>query len=127
VALDTTGTILALSGITLNNYSARQLTLQITPIDPGELAWDANGTLHDLTMTQFRKRKFTVSCTDTDAPVLDDVWKGKLVSITILPKSGFAAESDEEQQTFACMLSSWTVNNEEWPARVGWTLELLET
>jgi len=96
------------------------------PIDPGELAWDANGTLHDLTMTQFRKYKFTVSCTDMDAPVLDDVWKGKLVTITILPKAGLAPDSEEEQQSFDCMLANWTVNVDEWQARTGWTLELLE-
>lgn len=124
--VDTTGTLLELTGITLNNYSARNLTLQMVPIDPGELAYDANGTLHDLTMTQFRKYKFTITCTDVDAPVLDNLWKGQLVSITILPFSGFAAISDEIEQTFDCMLSNWTMGNEEWPRRTGWTLELLE-
>lgn len=126
MTLTTTGTVLSLTGITLRNYSARRLKLQSSPIDPGELAFDVNGDLHDLTMTQFRKMSFTLTCEDTDAPELDDVWKGKEVTMVTLPRSGFAVDSEENQRSFDCLLSSWSTNVDEWGAQTGWTLVLLE-
>lgn len=127
MSLTTTGTVLELTGIDLGSYAARDLTLEMQPIDPGELAFDANGTLHDLTMPQFRKYRFTISCTDIDAPELDDVWKGKLVSITILPYSGLApADTDDNQQSFDCMVVDWTTSNQEWPRQTGWSLQLMQ-
>lgn len=126
MALLTSGTILELSGITLRDYSARDLTLEIRPVDPGELAYDVAGTLHDLTMERYRKYQFTISCNAVDAPVLDDVWKGKLVTITVLPNTGLSQTSEDEEQSFDCMLVEWSVSNEEWSARTGWSVTLLQ-
>lgn len=126
MSLLTTGTVLGLSGITLRDYSARQLKVEVEPIDPGSLVYDANGTLHDLTMIQFRKYQFTLTCEATDAPVLDDAWKGKLVTITLLPGTGLSLTSEDEGQSFDCMLSSWKTNVDEWGAATGWSIVLME-
>jgi len=125
MALDGTGTILELDGIALGNYSSRGLTLQVTPLDTGPLIRDANGTLHDLTIEQFRKYSFTISCEDTTAPELTDVWKGKAVSITIIPNTGLAGDTAGEQE-FDCMLSSWETSTDEWGAMTSWSLTLLQ-
>jgi hypothetical protein len=126
MALLTTGTVLDLNGITLRNYSARRLSLAVQPLDPGGLERDANGALHDLTLVQFRKYQFTLTCTDVDAPVLDDVWKGKTVSITVLPNTGLSPESDDGEQTFSCMLLDWQSTVDEWGASTSWSITLLE-
>ena len=44
--------------------------------------------MRDLTMVQFRKYTFAISCTDVDVPVLEGAWKGAPVTLTILPYSG---------------------------------------
>jgi len=128
MSIITTGTVMELSGIVLPNYAARGLTFVAQPIDSGSLDFDANGTLHDLTMSMFRKLQFTISCTDVSVPVLQDVWKGKLVSVTVVPGTGLAYEDSEEelQQTFDCMLVSWQTSVDEAGARTGWTMTLLQ-
>jgi hypothetical protein len=125
MAILTTGTLMELTGITLPNYSARSLTFAAQPIDPGALEYDANGTLHDLTMTQFRKYQFTITCTDMLAPVLDDIWKGQPVSVTIVPHTGLG-DPEAAQETFSCRLVSWSTSVDEWGARTGWSLTLLQ-
>lgn len=125
MALAGTGTILELDGIDLGNYSSRGLSLQVTPFDTGPLIRDANGTLHDLTIEQFRKYSFVVSCTDTTAPDLTDVWKGKAVSITIIPNTGLPGTTAGELE-FDCMLSEWETTTDEWGASTGWSLTLLQ-
>jgi hypothetical protein len=125
MALDGSGTILELDGIDLADYSARGLTLQVTPLDTGPLIRDANGTLHDLTIEQFRKYSFTITCEDTTAPELTDVWKGKAVSITILPNTGLPGDTAGERE-FDCMLSSWETSTDEWGAMTSWSLTLLQ-
>jgi hypothetical protein len=126
MALPTTGTVLELSGVTLRNYSARKLTLQVGLIDAGELAFDVNGTLRDLTMAQFRKYTFALSCTDVDVPVLEGAWKGAPVTLTILPYSGMTEDVEDAQQTFSCMVTEWSTSNDEWGRATGWTLNLAE-
>ena len=125
MALDSSGTILELDGIDLADYSARGLTLQVAPLDTGPLLRDVNGTLHDLSIEQFRKYSFTISCNDTTAPELTDVWKGKAVSITIIPNTGLSADTDGER-VFDCMLSSWETSTDEWGAMTSWSLTLLQ-
>jgi hypothetical protein len=126
MALPTTGTVLELSGLTLRNYSARALTLEVGLIDAGQLAYDVNGTLRDLTMEQFRKYTFALSCTDVDVPIFEDVWKGAPVTLTILPYSGMAEDVEDAQQTFSCLVSGWTTSNDEWGRMTGWTLNLTQ-
>lgn len=127
MALDGSGTLIELDGIDLVDYSAFGLTLQITTIDPGPLVRDANGTLHDLTIEQFRKYAFTISCEDTvTAPDFTDVWKGKAVSITIIPNTGLPAGTDGERE-FDCMVAApWQSSINEAGAVTGWTLTLLQ-
>lgn len=125
MALEGSGTLVELVGIDLGNYSARGLTLQITPRDTGPLTMDVNGMLHNLTIEQFRKYTFTISCQDTTAPDFTDVWKGDEVGITIIPNAGLPAGADGERQ-FDCLLLSWQTSTDEWGATTGWSITLLQ-
>lgn len=126
MALEGSGTLIELDGIDLTDYSARGLTLQIAPLDSGPLIRDVNGTLHDLTIEQFRKHSFTISCEDATAPDFTEVWKGKTVTIKIIPNTGLPADTDGERE-FDCMVAApWQTTTDEWGARTGWTLTLLQ-
>lgn len=122
-------TLLELSGIDLGDYSVRGLQLQLSPLDSGELAYDTNGVLHDLTLERFRKYQLTISCTDQEAPALTDVWRGKEVTVTCLPVNLMGVSSgdtDDSQLILDCMVVSFNVNPDEWNASVAWQIELLQ-
>lgn len=124
-----TNTLLELTGIDLGDYSVRGLTLSIRPVSSGPLQRDINGLLHDLTLEQFRKYELTISCTDHEAPDLDDVWHGKEVTVTCLPKTlmGLSdGSTDGNPLTMNCMVTDWENSPEEWNASVAWTLKLLQ-
>lgn len=122
-----TGTVTQLSGINLRNWSARQLKINYALVDSGELAYDVNGTLRDLTLDQFRKYQFTLTAEDVNAPELEDVWKGKLVTFTVTPNSPFQTDSEDgPPRSFDCMLLNWGAVEDEWGAKIGWSIDLLQ-
>ena len=96
-----TNTLLELSGIDLGDYAVRGLQLEIAPIEPGDLERDINGGLHDLTLTAFRKYQLTITCTDQEAPELTDVWRGKPVTVTCLPRALMGVSSGDTAEISA--------------------------
>lgn len=126
MGLLTSGTVLEMDGIDLGSYSCRGLSLQLAPIDSGPLIRDVNGTLHDLTIEQMRKYALTISCQDVNAPQLTDVWKGKEVTVTLIPNTGLGTDSEGNQRELDCLLSSWQTTVDEWGAKTGWSMTLLQ-
>ena len=77
--------MLVLSGIGVPSYSARGLTQTLQPIEAaGSQRRTVNGTLVDLSQAQFRKYRSTIRCSDQQAPALDDVWPGKVVTVSCI-------------------------------------------
>lgn len=116
-------TLMSIDGIDFSPYATRGITMSIKPIDAGETARDVNGELVDLTLAAFRKYEVAVECTDHEAPTLNDVWRGKLVTVTCIPQLGPDNNSDETI-TLTMMVEDWTSSREEWAASTAWTLTL---
>ena len=122
-------TLLELSGIDLGDYAVRGLQLELAPIEPGDLERDINGGLHDLTLTAFRKYRLTISCTDQEAPELTDVWRGKPVTVTCLPRALMGVSSGDTGETplvMSCLVDQWSNAPSEWAHQTSWQLVLLE-
>jgi hypothetical protein len=78
----TDSTLLVISAAGVPPYSARGLTQVLEPIDAAtNLRRTVNGALQDLSATQLKKYKSTITCTDMDSPALDGVWPGTAVTI----------------------------------------------
>ena len=76
-------TMLVLSGIGVPSYSARGLTQTLQPIEAaGSQRRTVNGTLVDLSQAQFRKYRSTIRCNDQQAPALDGIWPGQVVTVS---------------------------------------------
>lgn len=138
-------TLLTLLPLNLPPYSARGLTQSITPIQAaGFLARDWNGNLLDLSVPNFRKYRTTISGDDQQPPAIDGVWPGLLVTIQCLmefayltaggsPARPVVAGSSrvEGDYTFyrpqlSCRIIAFDVDEDEWGAAIGWTLEAEE-
>ncbi len=123
--MSTPSTLLAIVGIDLGDYATRDLTCAIEPITLGELARDVNGNLVDMTLESFRKYAVTISCSDMEAPELVNVWRGKEVTVTLVPETGLDEDSDGPL-TLSCMVDSWQTSRREWRAETGWSLTLIQ-
>jgi hypothetical protein len=75
-------TILSIDGIAFPVGSARGISETIEPIQAGELRRTVNGTLVDLTRSEFRKYAVRLSCDDQGFPALDGIWTGQQVTIS---------------------------------------------
>lgn len=79
---DLPNTLLVLStGVT--SYSARGLTQTLVPIRQSQyLERTINGQLDDLSLTQFQKYSSEITCKDQQAPALDGIWPGRIVTVS---------------------------------------------
>ena len=76
-------TLLVLTGIGVPPYAARGLTQTLDPIEAaGSQRRTVNGTLIDLSLAQFRKYRSTIRGRDQQAPALDGVWPGRVVTVS---------------------------------------------
>ena len=138
-------TLLVISGPGIADFSARGLHQTLDPIDAaGVLDRTVNGTLIDLSPTQMRKYKSTISCTDTETPALDGVWPGMPLTVDCVRELGYRTEGGTPQRPVVegseRVSSSWTyyrprlemlvvsysVSRDEYGALTEWTLELAE-
>lgn len=113
-------TLLVIDDITISDYASRGIRMSLQPTGSGQLDRDVNGTLHDLTLSQFRKRRAVISCDDQEAPVFTNVWPGKTVQVTLIPELGVGTI------TLTMMVEEWEVNRDEWGAATDWQLSLIE-
>lgn len=144
--MPTAKTILVLSAPTgVPLYAAKGLTQTLEPIDQSsQLARDVNGVLVDLGLTQFRKYKSTISCSDIRTPLLDGVWPGMQVTVDCVrelnyltaggaPSRPVVAGSSRTEGDFTyyrpqltMRITSFTTSEDEWGAVISWQLDLEE-
>src|SRR5262245_21382249 len=76
-------TLLAIDTIDFSDFAVRGITMTLTPIDQAKnVARDCLGNFIDISVAQFRQHKVTITCTDHEAPELEDVWPGQNITIT---------------------------------------------
>ncbi len=138
-------TLLVISGPGITDWSARGLTQTLDPIDAsGNLARTVNGALLDLSASQMRKYKSTISCTDQEMPAFDGVWPGMVLTVDCVPELGYLTAGGTPGRTvvagssrvsgvwtyFRPQLSmrviTYTVERDEWGAATSWQLDLEE-
>jgi hypothetical protein len=143
-----TDTILVLTGIGIPAYSARGLTQTLEPIAASaQLRRTVNGTLRDLSQSQFRKYRSTISCTDQAPPALDGIFPGAVVTVhcaaklsyvtaegpqrPVVPGSEETPEGSESEFTIyrpvlQMRVVAHNITDEEWAASRPWSIELEE-
>lgn len=138
-------TILAITGVALAPWSSRGCQQSLEPIEQSkQTKRTVNGTLHDLSLPQFRKYRSTVNCTDVNSPSFDSNWPGKSLTVDCLyelsyPTAGGTAGRTpvpgsvryENGYTFyrprlTMFITSWDVSKNEYGAETGWSMELEE-
>jgi len=138
-------TLLVISGPGITDWSARGLTQTLDPIEAsGNLARTVNGALLDLSATQMRKYKSTISCTDQEMPAFDGVWPGMVLTVDCVPELGYLTAGGSPGRTVVSGSSrvssvwtyyrpqltmrvvSYTVSRDEWGAATSWQLDLEE-
>lgn len=141
----TNTTLLVISGPGIPTYSSRGLSQTLDPIDAaGALARTVNGGLIDLSPTQMRKYRSTITCTDQDAPALDGVWPGMPLTVDCVPELGYLTAGGSPQRSvvpgssrvaglwtwfrprLSMLVVNYTANTDEWGAAVAWSLDLEE-
>jgi hypothetical protein len=140
-------TLLRLSPIGIPPYSARGISQTLEPIDAAaSMRRTVNGTLVDISASQFRLYKSSISCTDQDHPALDGIWPGQILTVDCIcelsyadttdgspsrPLADTSAERTDEGYVFfrpqlTMMVTGYKVDNDEWGHDIGWTLDLEE-
>lgn len=139
-------TLLTISGLGGFQYQARGLTQTMTVIpEATDNERSVNGTLINLANPIFQKYKSKITCTDVDAPPLDNLWPGMQVTVDCAvsfcyangnPGSPFRPQvsgSSYTQGSFTfyrpvleMLVMTLTQNFDEWKGDNGWTLELEE-
>lgn len=100
--------------------------MTLAPIGSGDLRRDVNGTLRDLTLTQFQKYRITIKCSDQEAPTFDNIWKGKVIIVTCIPELGVAADDTDGVLTMFMMVDEWETSRDEYEVETGWSLSAIE-
>lgn len=138
-------TLLAISGINIPPYSARGIRQTLTPISgAANLRRTINGTLVDLSASQFRKYASTISCTDQQHPALNGVWPGLQVTVDCVCELSYLTSGGSADRTvvpgssrtegaytfyrprLTMRVLAYDIQTDEWGASVGWTLQLEE-
>jgi hypothetical protein len=143
--LPTVGTLLVLSYIGVPLYSARGLTQTLTPIQQAtDLRRDINGNLVDLSLAQFRKYASKITCRDFNAPALDGIWPGQVLTVSCVAELAVPAGAPLARAAVAgsirvqadgfifyrpllqMMVSAISLSEEEYQADYAWELSLEE-
>lgn len=137
-------TVLVLTGMGVPPYSARGLQQSVEVIDAAiDLRRTINGALHDVSQDQFRKYRSVITGNDQRPPAIDGVWPGLELTVDCIfelafPIGGTAgsvvvpgSQHDEAGFTFyrprlTMLVTSFSVNRDEWGAVVNWQLGLEE-
>lgn len=138
-------TLLSISGINIPPYSARGISQTLAPIaGAANLRRTVNGTLVDLSASQFRKYASTISCTDQQHPALNGVWPGVQVTVDCICELSYLTSGGSADRTVVpgssrteglytfyrprliMRVLSYDIQTDEWGAAVGWSLELEE-
>lgn len=137
-------TDLELIGMGVTLYSARGLNQTCEPIAASQdLRRTVNGKLIDCSDPIFRKYRTVITCTDQSAPAFGGLHVGAKVTVHCVFEFGYDAygaqerpavpNSEREAGGFAfyrpileCLVVAFSIQEDEWGAQTGWTLELEE-
>lgn len=141
-------TLLTISGQGMAPYSARGLTQVLEHIDQAtNQKRTVNGALKNIAFDGFKKYKSTISCNDLEAPALDGVWPGQLITIgcsaelayltadtsVTHPGREIVADSSRVEGDYTyyrpvlnCMVVSFTGSHVEWDGTVSYSLQVEE-
>ena len=139
-------TILALSGIGVQPYSARGLTQTLDPIaQAAQVKRTVNGTLIDISLdTAFQKYKSTITATDQLPPAVDGVWPGKTITVDCISELCYVTEGGAPQRTIVpgssrvegnftfyrprltMIVLDMSISTDEYGSQVSWSMPLEE-
>jgi len=139
-------TLLTISGLGDFQYQARGLSQTLSPIAQlKQQLRTINGSLIDVSNPAFRKYASKITCTDVDAPPLDNLWNGMIVTVqcavslvylTGNPGSPYKAVVSGSEYTnghytfyrpeMEMMVMDFDHTFDEWKADNGWSLTLEE-
>jgi hypothetical protein len=142
--IDTSDTLLRISGFGTMLYQARGLTQTLEVIKAAQQAERTiNAALRDISNPAFRKYASKITCTDVHAPPLDNVWPGMIVTVECAAALCYAIGNPGSPAR--PVVATWTVGNfvfyrprftmmvmhpqesfEEWAHNVIWELDLEE-
>lgn len=135
-------------GPMLTPYSARGLNQTLEPIIENPLGTQIrrsiNGTLIDLTYSQFKKYRSVITCTDAQAPAFDGAEHGQIVTVDCCAELSYKTSGGSPSRTVVTGSSrvegDWTYYRpqltmmvvgfrqgfDEWRSDYQWSLELEE-
>jgi len=139
-------TVLTIAALGLPPYSTRGASQQLQPIDAARsMRRTVNGTLVDLSVSELRKYRSTISCTDQQPPALNGIWPGQTVTVDCISELAYEDVTDATADRTAVSGSTRTEGNfifyrpqltmkvmsfrtdtDEYGAECGWTIELEE-
>jgi hypothetical protein len=137
-------TVLVLTGIGIPEFSARGLTQTLTPIGAAaSLRRTVNGDLFDLSQSQFRKYASTITCTDQEAPAIDGIFPGQVVTVECAARLSYLTVTGPQRPVVTgseIVNGSFTsyrpilemrvigidLNDDEWGASRQWSIQLEE-
>jgi hypothetical protein len=133
-------TVLVIDGVEIPYGAGRGVRQTLTPIGQAtQLRRTVNGDLIDISSTLFRKYTTTITCTDQAAPTLDNIWPGmeividcavELPGTATRPVVSGSTRVDGDATFYrpqlTMMVTSFSVEVDEWQAVVGWSLSAEE-
>lgn len=139
------GTLLVLSSLGVPLYSARGLTQTLNPIQQSfDMRRDINGNLYDVSNPNFRKYSSTISCRDMNAPSIDGLEVGQIVTVDCVAELSYATSGGSPSRTVVSgssrevgnftfyrpklqmMITNYSISSDEYAADVSWQLDLEE-
>lgn len=138
-------TLLVISGEGIPPYSIRGLTQSLEPIDAAKnLRRTVNGSLLDLSLSQFRKYRSEISCEDVDSPAFDALEIGDTVTVDCVSELAYKTSGGSPARTvvsgssrtsgdftfyrpvLTMLVTGKSQETDEYGAAVSWSLELEE-
>lgn len=139
------GTILQLIGMGIVLYSGRGCTQTLEPIAASKVQRRSiNGSLHDLSYSQFWKYQSDITCHDMMAPALNNIHPGVILTVDCIseliakpgdsPWRSIIHGSDYTDSAgfyhfrpvLTMMVTGFSSGQDEWKAEVNWKLQLEE-
>lgn len=138
-------TLLVISGEGLPSYASRGLVQTLEPIDAAKnLRRTVNGSLIDLSLSQFRKYRSEISCSDGDSPAFDALDIGDTVTVDCVEELAYLTAGGSPSRTvvpgssrvsgdhtfyrprLTMVVTGKSQERDEYGARESWTMELEE-
>lgn len=141
-----TDTVLTITALGLPSYSTRGATQTLQPIEAARsMRRTVNGVLVDLSVSELRKYRSTIQCSDMRPPAFSGIWPGQTVVVDCISELAYEDTTDAAPERTVVTGSSRTegsfvfyrpqltmkvmdfrTDTDEYGAAVGWTIDLEE-